>query len=153
MIFVSEALLSDEELCGHFAPLAGKALRHAAGDANWPRDLTWAHQRQLFEAARDVRREQSSSCSKLACGDCGTLFLTSGSWRHHVNVEAACEKRIRQGRGQLWTPLERRAFPSIASTDDAALAARQLPMLDEGGGAEGSESSGEGDADEGSESS
>ena len=147
-IVVSEALLSDEELCGHFAPLVGSALRHAVGDVNWPCDLTWAHHRQLFEAARDERHGLHAG-SKFVCGDCGALFQTSRTWKHHVEVKTACEKRVREGRRQLWTPLERRAFPVIALTDEAAGAARRLSMVGEGGGAEaGKDERGEGAGEE-----
>ena len=133
-IVVSEALLSDEERRGHFAPLVGSALRHVVGDVHWPRDATWALHRQLFEAARH-NEQLLRLASKFVCDDCGALFQTSGSWRYHAEVEAACSMRTRKGRKQLWTPLERRAFPLIASADEAALAARRLSMVGEGGDA------------------
>ena len=137
-IVVSEALLSDEERRGHFAPLVGSALRHVVGDVHWPCERTWAHHRQLFEAAR-VERHRLQADSKFACGDCGALFQTLRSLEHHGEVKTSCEKRIREGRRQLWTPLERRAFPVIASTDEAAGAARRLSMVGEGGAAEAGE--------------
>jgi len=131
-IAVSEALLSDEEHRSKFLPLAGSALRRKVGDVNWPCDLTWAHHRQLFEAARDERHRQQAG-NKFPCDDCGTLFPTSKLWQKHVK-STACEKRIRDGRRQLWTPLERKAFSAIASTGEAADAARQLSMIHENEG-------------------
>jgi hypothetical protein len=133
-IIVSEALLSDEERRGHFAPLVGSALRHAVGNVNWPCDRTWAHHRQLFEAARDERHRRQAG-NTFPCDVCGTLFPTSKSWEKHVTTRTACEKRIREGRRQLWTPLERGAFPAIAATGEAADAARQLSMVHEDEGA------------------
>ena len=149
-IVVSEALLSDEELSGHFAPLVGSALRHAVGDVNWPSDLTWAHHRQLFEAARDERHGLHAGLhadSKFVCGDCGTLFQTSRTWKHHVEVKTACDKRIREGRRKLWTPMEKSAFPAIAVTDEADGAARRLSMVGEGAAEAGKDESGEGEGE------
>ena len=89
-IIVSEALLSDEERRGHFAPLVGSALRHAVGNVNWPCDRTWAHHRQLFEAARDERHRRQAG-NTFPCDDCGTLFPTLKSWEKHVTTGTACE--------------------------------------------------------------
>jgi hypothetical protein len=148
-IVVSEALLSDGELCGHFAPLVDNKLRHAAGDVNWPCDLTWAHHRLLFEAARD-ELSRLNACSKFACADCGAIFPSSHLWQHHVEVKAACsERRICKGRAHLWTRAERRAFPAIALADEAALAARQqLSLLGEGEVTENAEDERSDDSDE-----
>lgn len=134
LVVVSQALLSYDELRDHFSPLVGRPLRHAVDDVNWPRELTWACHRQLFEAAR-VQRHADYGVDKLVCADCGSLFLTSRAWKYHIDEKAACEKRIRDGRKVLWTPLERRTFPDLAVNDDADdAAARRLSLVDEGGG-------------------
>ena len=88
-IVVSEALLSDGELCGHFAPLVDNKLRHAAGDVNWPCDLTWAHHRLLFEAARD-ELSRLNTCSKFACADCGAIFPSSLDASGEEGVSSQC---------------------------------------------------------------
>ena len=119
VIVVAGALLADDELSRHFAPLVGMRLSHDEGDINWPRELTWAHHRQLFEAAREARHAMQVD-NAFVCHECGAMFKRHGSWKHHVESKDACDKRTRKGKRRLWTPLYRAAFPDVAAQDEAA---------------------------------
>ena len=154
VVAVADALLVDEALKPHFAPLVGRALRHDAGDDDWPREKTWAHHRQLFKAAREARHAMQAE-NAFVCNDCGSIFKQRSSWAHHVTTRAACDKRLRAGKRRLWTLLDQAAFPGVAAQDDTALggAVRRLSLVDEGEGAASVVGGEEGGSDAGSSSS
>ena len=137
VVIVAGALLADEELSPHFAPLVGRVLRHEPG-SHWPCEPTWAHHRQLFEAARNSRHAMQAGNSFM-CDDCGAMFKRHGGWEHHVTSKTACAKRIRGGKRKLWTPLDRVAFPdAVAQEAELGAAARRLSLVDEEEGVAGS---------------